>query len=188
VWTSEPPPLDGILRQGDLLSAVVLPALSGELKIVEGQVSVSAKTRPCLVVSQCCTIEQRRVVQVAPVSRTRRLNAEHSMYQALMSEWPVTAGKLMYDAIRLDPVEGVLPPEPDRLWIADFRGGVTFMGDPVWLKEHLRARMTSVARRNLRLRLAGFYSRPTGEDQEELESAGEWSGLGDAPPWVANPR
>jgi hypothetical protein len=162
--------------------------LKQELKITEGHVSVSAKARPCLVLSQCCTIEQRQVVQIAPVVRTAPLKPEHPVYQALMSEWPMTSGKLMYDGMRLDPIEAVLPELPNRLWMADFRQGVTFTDNPLWLKEHLCARMTPLSRRNLRIRLAGFYSRPTDEDRQALDVAGDWIGLGDAPPWVTNPR
>ncbi len=190
MWEATLPPEDANLRQGDLLKEVPLPNISKSPEIESnGRPNFKIKKRTCLVVSQCCTVQERRVVQVASVHKTMPLAPESPLYQALRSDWPAREGQLMYDAMRLDPVAGVLdPPDEGQLWVAEFRTGLTFTENPVWLRAHRVARMTVIARRSLRLRLAGFYSRPTDEDRAELDDVGEWSGLSDAPPWVTRPR
>jgi hypothetical protein len=152
----------------------------------DGRWNIKFPSVPCLVLGQCCTVEQKRVVQVAKLLKSPEgMPATHPTYQALLSEWPAREGALIYDAMRVDPFGDVLPPPGEgRFWYADFRTGATFVSDPRWLHEHFRARMTVVARRNLRVRLGAFYARPTHEDREELEGLGEWSGPGDAPAWA----
>ncbi len=185
MWEKEPPNVVAHLRQGDLLADVPLPTLHDAPDVIQGRANFKIRTRHCVVVSQCCTVAQRKSVQVAWVNKTSPLRPEHPVYQGLISEWPAHPGAIFYDGMRLEPLVDVLEPLGDtRLWFADFRTGVTFANDPSWLLSHLRARMTVVARRTLRLRLAGFYARATREDRAELEAAGEWSGFGDAPPWV----
>lgn len=123
-------------------------------------------------------------MQLAKVEKTAALPPTHSMYQALRSEWPAKPGALMYDGMGLEPGAALDPLEEGRLWWANFRTGCTFTNDPVWLRPLAVARMTVVSRRNLRLRLAGFYARPTDEDVAELAADGEWADAGDAPQWV----
>lgn len=187
MWLSDPPNTDGHLHQGDLLTEVPLPVLTKKFdKARDGAWQVKVKVCTCVVISQCCTIEQRGAIQLARVVKSKPLPPTHPTYQSLRSEWPAAPGQLMYDAMRLAPYPDVLDElEEGQLWYADFRTGVTFTDDSVWLREHLRARMTPVARRNLRVRLVAFYGRSTVEDRAELDVAGEWSGLGDAPSWVA---
>jgi hypothetical protein len=178
------------LKQGDLLKEVPLPMLSKKPAAEGDRWNIKFPSSPCLVISQCCTVEQKRVVQVAKILKTREgMDPTHPTYQALLSEWPAREGELMYDAMRLDPMGSALPElDGGRFWYADFRTGSTFTADPAWLKEHFQARMTAVSRRNLRMRLAGFYTRTTADDRAELEAGGEWSDLADAPPWVQRPR
>jgi len=168
------------LHQGDLLVDVPLPVLTNR---PDG--AIKTKERLCMVVSQCCTIERRRVVQVAQVLKTSRLRPESGMYQGLISDWPARPGQLFYDAMRLEPIPGFLdPPEdPTQLWTVDFRVGCTFNQEVDWLRQHFRARMTAVARRNLRMRLGGHYARATTEDRRLLDDGGDWSDLADAPEW-----
>lgn len=187
MWARTLPAEDENLRQGDLLVDVPVPILGLKPETTSsGQTNLKIKLKHCLVVSQCCTIERRGVVQLAFVVKTSQMDPSHPMWQALHSNWPARQGDLMYDAIRLDPpVSGALAElETNRLWMADFRTGVTFTNDPRWLRAHLRARMDAVARRSLRMRLAAFYSRSTDGDRSELDGIGEWADAETAPDWV----
>lgn len=185
MWLSDlPEPVDH-LKQGDLLVEVPLPSFSKRPeRDATGKWNLKLPSTTCLVVSQDCTVAQRSVVQVVNVYKTAALAPTHPMFQALRSDWPAAPGALMYDAMRLDPLEPMLPAlDEGRLWFADFRTGVTFT-NAFWLVEHLRGRMTVVAKRNLRMRLGAFYARPTEEDRAELAETGEWAGFGDAPVWI----
>lgn len=186
MWTVDLDEPGDHLKQGDLLTEVPLPMLSKEPQMKGDRWNIKYPTSPCLVLSQCCTVAQKLVVQVAKIIKTPEgMAPEHPTYQALLSEWPAREGELMYDAMRLDHVGTALPElEPGRFWYADFRTGSTFTANPAWLRDHFKARMTVVARRNLRMRLAGFYSRTTDADRAELEAGGEWVDLNDAPKWV----
>jgi hypothetical protein len=164
------------------LADVPFPMDGGPAELKDGFLKLKAKLRPCVVLSHCCTVAQRKVVELAAVLKTRPLDPSHLVYQGLISEWPARDGLVFYDAMRLDPVIGVLDVlEQGRLWHVDFNSGLTWTNNPYWLRQHRRARMTPEARRNLRLRLAGYYSRTEESDKKILDAIGEFSGLGDWP-------
>jgi hypothetical protein len=182
VWEPGVPEPTELLRQGDLISGVPFPIFKVEPEIKDTWSQVKWKTYPGVVVSQCCTTQQRKVAEVAAVVRTAPLAVDHGMVVGLTSGWPAEAGAVFYDGMLLEQVGEVVPPvEGGRYPHAAFRTRVTFTDDLEWIQQRRVARMTAVARRNLRLRLGAWYARTEEQDAIELAAASEFQGFHDQP-------
>lgn len=182
VWEEGVPDPEELLRQGDLISEVPFPVLKASPDIKDTWSQVKWKRYPGVVVSQCCTTQQRRVAEIAAVVRTAPLSPEHGVVKGLTSGWPATEGAVFYDGMLLEPVGGVVAEvEGGRYPHVAFRTRVTFTDDLAWLQQVRVARMTPVGRRNLRLRLGAWYARTEEQDAIELDGSGEFRGLHDQP-------
>ncbi len=178
MWEADLPSLEDDLRQGDLLSNVSFPQLDRRLEPdAQGRATLLVKSRTVIVVTQCCTVEQRGIIAVAPVGSTRELNPDDRLYQALMTEEPppsqeVDSVPYAIDLFRLEPLHNHLPERPNRLRVAELTKILTFTGDSGWLRQARVARLTPRARQLLRLKLALFWSRVEETDAEALERMG----------------
>jgi hypothetical protein len=181
MWQSELPSADDGLRQGDLLSALLLPALKLPLAVVavpgqepgeQGQALVPTKKRTFLVVSQCCTIENGELVALAPVKRTPPLNPPDQM--AYRWETPEDVpdddeASFAFNALALDPLDGVLDdPGGGKLQVVSLEEIISYAGDHRLLAQQRVARMTPAGRRRLRRRLMYFWGRAEAEDESAL--------------------
>lgn len=182
MWQDDVPEPTEALRQGDLLDSVPFSVLRAEPDVKETWSQVKWRVYPAIVISQCCTTQQRSIAELAAVVRTAALPADHGMVRGLLSGWPATAGELFFDGMLLSPVGSVVPEiAGGRYPHVAFRTRVTFTDDLEWLQQKRVARMTPEARRNLRLRLGAWYSRTEDDDRARLEEAGQFTGLHDQP-------
>ncbi len=171
----------GDVRQGDLLIGVVLPRLEFPLPTArapdapprEGDSAVVRTTiKPCIVVSQCCEIENGRTIAVAPVKSTPPLgHDETSVYEAI--EPTAEVGGYAYDGFRLESIPGVLDPlDRNRLHVASLSEIVSIRCSPTALMELRAAEMDVEARRALRIKLGFFFGRAEREDAMALAEMG----------------
>ena len=163
------------LRQGDILGDVALlkPArLPLDITRPAGAEPARGHTAPVavevgdfMVLSQCCIIEQDKKIVVAPIRKlSKQTDEDIAIYFA-----DHTADRYAVRAHGLMPVGERFSSTVDgELWVADLTSQVT-VTPPKPLVDHFIARMTVPARRDLRLRLAAFWSRAEPEDEKLLQ-------------------
>lgn len=186
MWLDEVVDPDDDLRQGDLIQGFYAPKLKLPLTmtVTGGQVpgendfamAKLGRQKYLLVVSQCCTLENDRVVSVAPVESSKPLSPELREVYA-NPKLPQDDGDLgyMYSAHLIESYSGEHPPPLDggRVNIANFLSIQTYSGDISELQARRVARMTVLARRDLRRKLAAFWGRAEAEDRKALEDLRE---------------
>ena len=185
IWARDTPQPEDLLRQGDLILNVPFPVLKVEPEIDPNHNTAVVRMirRPAIVVSQCCTTQNRSVAELAAVVRTGKISADSPMVRGLMQPYPAKSGQVFYDGMWLEPLGSVVPGEraEGRYHHISFAHRVTFNGDLTWLQIKRAARMTPVGRRDLRMRLGAWYSRVEAEDEKLLKHAGEIAGFADMP-------
>jgi hypothetical protein len=182
MWMDEVPESPKDLRQGDLLDMQLLPQLKIPFNIARPNdrdprpddliVLKLGRLRHYLVVSQCCTIENDKVVAIAPIRTTHPLQPQDEI--AYRNNTPKTKDDdppYAYSAHLIESYMGEHPPPPgnNKLLIVDFSQIQTYSGDLSTLRAARIARMTVPSRRDLRLRLAGFWGRAEKDDSTWLD-------------------
>lgn len=169
-------------RQGDLLQGLVLPRLKTPLTygIIGGTAATGGETvligsdprpRNYVVMSQCCTIENSRVLAVAPVVSTKTLGqVELEQYRASIPD----ASGYVVGAQWLQDLPPFLVARTGALQVADFTQIQTYNGDLDSFLPSRVARMTPQAREELRIRLMRFWGRAEAGDLEELQGGQTW--------------
>lgn len=182
MWMDEPLPKTEILRQGDLISDLLLPRLAFPLPYARGQDMSPAEGQPIvltanksayyLVTSQCCTIEQKSVCALARLSKVSARTSEQ--LDALALEEPDGNADVKYSFAShpLKPISGVLNESIGIAHVADFLTIQTYSGALEDLQARRVASMTPEGRRLLRIRLSLFWGRAEREDEEYLLSQG----------------
>jgi hypothetical protein len=176
------------LRQGDLTQGFVFPRLKLPFLAVQPlsgpgketpqeeapQLVVESKRGLHLVVSQCCTIENRRIVALAPVTWTPPLLPR--LREALLADDPPEEGDdegaYATDMFMLEPVAGVIEARENQFSVVDLNQIASFSGFYQVLRGLRVARMTPQARLRLRTKLAYYWSRAEKSDVEALRSQG----------------
>jgi hypothetical protein len=187
MWTPDLPEPTAALRQGDLLVDLALPTLKWPLHYarppredVSGEQPVlvpSGKVQPHLVVSQCCTIENKTVAALARVRPTRPRTADEA--RDLEREFPSDDPEVSYSFVEhaLKPVGGHLEREGGLIWVADFTSIQTYSGSIADFQGSRVAAMSPEGRRALRVRLGGFWARVEAEDEQYLTKRGMSTGF-----------
>lgn len=165
------------LRQGDLVSLAPMPTWPAALldEPTQTQATVNLKWRHAVVVSQCCTIEQHRFVQLACVREIRQSDSDREAYHALRSTWPPAAGQPYHGYFHaLEAHPSLVAKKQDHLFVIDLTRQV-ILTDALADRLATRrvARMTAESRRHLRFRLMYFYGRTEPDDAQELDSIGQ---------------
>lgn len=178
----EPPEATETLRQGDLLIDLVLPKLTWPLAYARAPDAVisadqpivlpSGKVQIYLVVSQCCTIANRGVVALGKVRNTAPLRLDQM--QAYEREVPTDdpEATFAFNEHPLQPVGGYLQRSQNQIYVADFTSIQSYSGRIEQFQASRVAAMSPEGRRGLRIRLAAFWSRVEGEDEELLTERG----------------
>jgi hypothetical protein len=182
MWASEPLDISEELRQGDLLQDLILPSLrlplvfihrSGQAAQPGDMVVLESARHDYLVVSQCCTIINRKSFALAPIRSTPRLDENQRSVYAEADPSVIGEGdKYVVNAHYLDPIPEILGNQGGRSKIADLTQIVSYAGDDAELRMKRVARMSPAGRRLLRMRLAYFWSRPEAEDLAWFEKNG----------------
>lgn len=187
MWLEEAPAPTDDLRQGDLLTGLILPQLKlpiSYIRLATAEPSpgdsvllnTPKQTTEYLVVSQCCVIENNSVVALAPVENTGRL-ADESLAAHLNNE-PIGGAGYVYTAQMLPPINGHLAVSNGLSpKAANFRKIQTYSGEISILQRSRVAAMSPAGRRILRIRLGLFWGRAEAEDEKWLEQNGLPSGL-----------
>jgi hypothetical protein len=174
MWLPDPPDTSEALRQGDLVQGILLPTL--RLPLVFGRPAsrapqdrdtalLTSRQRDFVVVSQCCTIENHRVVALAPIKSTPPMSPEErAVYREADFSLIGAEDRYVFNAHILDPIEKVLEEQGGRAKIADFTQIVTCTGDDSDLRAGRTAQMSPAGRRLLRMRLSVFWGRVEAED------------------------
>jgi hypothetical protein len=185
MWEETAPNVVDDLRQGDLLAKMFLPRTRLPLSIArppgvepsENQHALIQLGRPryFLVVSQCCTVENDKVAAIAPIKSTAVLHED--VYDAHFSSTPPQSDEqpgYVFAAHAIEPFLALHPPPVfgSRLLVADFLEIHTYSGNLTVFQEQRIARMTPVARRDLRSRLMAFWGRAEDGDKEALRKLG----------------
>lgn len=187
MWTLDPPEPAAALRQGDLLVDLALPNLKWPLNYarpprqdVSGDQTVlvsSGKLQAHLVVSQCCTIENKAVAALARVRPTRPRTADEA--RDLDREFPSDDPEVSYSFVEhaLKPVGGRLERDGGLIWVADFTSIQTYSGSITDFQESRVAAMSPEGRRALRVRLGAFWARVEADDERHLKERGMSTGF-----------
>jgi hypothetical protein len=182
MWEVDAPPPEEALRQGDLLKAVLLPKLRLPLAVVHvpgvdinksASVQAMGSVRDFLVVSQCCQIENKVTVAVAPIQSTRPL--DDVLRESLDADEPPVEeeeGHFAFDMLRLLPLDGVVDEGVGRYTIADLGQIISLEGEVQQLQNYRQARMSPEGRRLVRIKLMYFFGRAEEEDVAYLNARG----------------
>jgi hypothetical protein len=182
MWTPDPPGPTAALRQGDLLVNLALPKLTWPLSYARppGQdasadqtiLVPSGKMQTHLVVSQCCTIENKAVAALARVRTTKPLTADQirDLERELPSDDPEVGYAFAEHALK--PTGEHLERKDGKVWIADFASIQTYSGSIADFQASRVAAMSPEGRRALRVRLGAFWARAEAEDEQHLEERG----------------
>ncbi|NMO50919.1 hypothetical protein HH310_06900 [Actinoplanes sp. TBRC 11911] len=188
MWLEVAPEKTATLRQGDLLAGLCLPKLSWPLHYARGPEEPPAADQPVvlqsikqsyyIVVSQCCTIEQRGVLSLARVSRISARSDEERQALALEVPSKVEGGpKYSFNSHPLAALPGHLEENEYSVHAADFTTIQTYASRVTELQDKRVAGMTPSGRRLLRIRLQFFWGRVEAEDLAWFESQGLPPGL-----------
>ncbi len=181
MWLPECPDKTATLRQGDLLSGLMLPRLTPPFNYARPRgrdasgadtvLLVQQKHVDFLVVSQCCTIENQGAVALAPVTTTPPLTTEQTA--AYLQREPGSSPDVGYARNHhvLDPYGDKLVPVGKRLHIADLTQIQTYICKKaqetlVEMQAARLATMTPAGRRLLRIRLMTFWGQVESEDND----------------------
>jgi hypothetical protein len=182
MWRPDLPDKTELLRQGDLLDGFYPPKLTLPFSYARSPEDLPRPGQPIvlsadkmgkyLVVSQCCTIEQRGVVALARVSKVSAKTTEQ--LDALALEEPSRDPNTNYsfNMHPLDPVEGYLENSIGVLHAADLTTIQTYSKQVVDLQNMRVAAMTPAGRRRLRIRLQFFWGRVEAEDESWFREKG----------------
>lgn len=182
MWTPDPPGPTAALRQGDLLVNLALPKLTWPLSYARPPgrdasadqtiLVPSGKMQTHLVVSQCCTIENKTVAALARVRSTKPLTADQirDLERELPSDDPEVGYAFAEHALK--PTGEHLERKDGRVWIADFASIQTYSGSIADFQASRVAAMSPEGRRALRVRLGAFWARAEAEDEQHLEERG----------------
>jgi hypothetical protein len=183
MWEKELPEEEDELRQGDLLTDVVLPRLVAPIERYRNPngtghlTTVAAPEHLGLVVSQCCQNEQGEHISVSPVISTIPLN-EEQLAEWLRDEPTGVEGEYVYDRFCLEELAGHITHgaahlrgglEGLVLKVADLSRATPISGDRSSLRAARVARMTPFGRHLLRTKLAYHWGRAEAGDVKELE-------------------
>lgn len=168
-----------------MLRGLILPTLKFPISYInQGHVKAGdtavlptySKDRDYLVVSQCCDLEKRTNVALAPIKSTHSLS--DSDRDALFAERPNEESGYTFSQFGLNLLEGiVLPLAQDRQSCAALDEVATFLGARASFQSHVVARMTPAGRRLLRVKLSLFFGRAEAEDATRLAADGIAEGL-----------
>jgi hypothetical protein len=176
VWEPNPPDVTDSLRQGDLVADVCFMQVRSRPEIDgNGRASIKIRVRQGVVITPCCTITQKGVVELAEVQGTRDIDPSEDFYRGMMNtSWPPETGTpIVYDGFPLVSIPGVLEPKTHQaIRYASFLSTASFEGDISWLRTARLARMTPEARRDLRVRLSLYWGRAEPEDADILAARG----------------
>jgi hypothetical protein len=187
MWTPDLPEPTAALRQGDLLVDLALPNLKWPLHYArpprqdasadQTVLVPSGKLQTHLVVSQCCTIENKAVAALARVRPTKPRAADEA--RDLEREFPSDDPEVSYSFVEhaLKPVGGHLEREGGLIWVADFTSIQTYSGSITGFQESRVAAMSPEGRRALRVRLGAFWARVEAEDEQHLAERGMSAGF-----------
>lgn len=187
MWTPDLPQPAAPLRQGDLLADLALPKLTWPLSYARppgqdasGNQTVlvsSGKLMIHLVVSQCCTIENKAVTALARVRTTAPLTADQisELEQEVPSDDPEVSYAFSEHA--LQPVGKYLERKDGKVWVADFASIQTYSGSIADFQASRVAAMSPEGRAALRVRLAAFWGRAEAGDEQHLKERGMSAGF-----------
>ncbi len=180
MWQEDPPDVGLELRQGDLICDVPLVLQEGEPQVTERQtVELPVEYGDVIVVAQCCTIEQKRLVALAPLKTIRVGKQRPDRLASLMQTEPdpASGGKFPMHELLLEP-HAAMRLTGDRRKIADLLEARIFRSpETEWLRRRRTARMTAEGRRLVRIKLGLHWARATDEDEEILTRLGIAVGL-----------
>ena len=179
----DPPEHAAALRQGDLLVDLALPSLKWPLAYARApkadmaadQLIVlppSGKLLTYLVVSQCCTIENKSVAALARVRNTQPLT--ESQVLDFEREIPTDDPEegYAYTEHALKPVGEHLKRTQSKIWVADFTSIQSYSGSIADFRSSRVAAMSPEGRAALRIRLGAFWARAEAEDERILKERG----------------
>jgi hypothetical protein len=123
VWATRLPAAEQNLRQGDLLLDVPFPERHSITLTDEG---LQAAVRPSavLVISHCCTIEQRRSVTLARIVSNAAMPDDHPFLRALRNVDPNVGDEYTHYSHLLAPHPS-LPTRPKKVRIVELTDTVT---------------------------------------------------------------
>jgi len=169
VWEADPPEVASGLRQGDLLLQLpVAKQQTGEA--LEATITLDVETKDFVVVGQCCTVQNNKVVALAPLQTMREDKQGAELLAGLRLRPPVPRGvTLPVNYFLLENHSSLAVPD-GRLKVVSLLGArIVHAGpDPMWLQRRRVARMTVRGRRDLRSRLLLHWARPTDDDEAYL--------------------
>lgn len=172
MWEDDCPDISDGLRQGDLLLGVPLEAQQvGE--------PIQGATRPIeltdvIVVSQCCTTQQKSLVSLAPLHTIKLAAQRPDVLRLLQLEEPEAFGG-PFETNRL-----YLQPHPS-MNLGLGRAKVAYLlearllktgDDDLWLRSRRVARMTPQGRRLVRIKVGAHWARPEEDDVVALTRMG----------------
>jgi hypothetical protein len=182
MWMPNAPDSSAALRQGDLLTGLMLPRLAWPLSyarppeaaVAGNQTVLLSATRPSayLVVSQCCTIENQTVAALAVVRSTRSLSAAELREYELEEPSGDPDLNYVFNLHALMPFQGHLLRQDGRIYVADLTSTQSYSGAISDFQKARVAAMSPAGRRLLRIRLALFWGRVEREDEQWFEENG----------------
>jgi hypothetical protein len=184
VWLREVPDEDDPLRQGDLLLGVTFPSLKLPLPLFtvgkNDQTATPASSANLIVVSQCCDNVKGDYAAVAPVGPLGGL--KEYQREALLNPEPVLDGEVLsnynLDYFCLEHhVDCLEDPGPNRYLVVNLRRIASFYGDCTHLRSRRASRMSTAARRLLRIKLGLLWARAEDDDVAILAEQGLPPGL-----------
>ena len=172
MWLSVAPSPDEELRQGDLLTGIVFPKAGTVQFEPEGVVGEVDDAVAAVVLDHCCTVEQHHVVLLA---RVQSMKVSERMMQGLTNVEPSSPGPYARYAHLLAPHEAI-PVKTGKNKVINLLDRAQLLGggfeDFAWLRGARKARMTTIARAHLRLKLAVHFGRAEDEDLAMLMAEG----------------
>lgn len=175
MWLAEPVEPDDDLRQGDLLVDVPFPPPHSVLLTASG-LTAPVEPAPVLALGHCCAVESHHCLVLARVVPTHALLETDPKLRALRNVGnPKVKGYARY-AHLLATHQSLPILEADRYWTVDLREQLHIRypdkAGSQWLRDSRVARMTVVARAELRLRLAVLAGRVEDGDRDVLRDLG----------------
>lgn len=166
MWLGDGFPADGGLHQGDVLLKV---PLIGRQVGEPGEQVAEPKETDVLVVSQCCTVQQQRVIGLAPLHTLRLDKQRADLLASLTPRLPNSeGGRFSVNQFLLDPHPSlVAPPRAKVAWLNEMHF-LEVGSDPDWLLKRRILSMTPQARVWLRTKVSLHWGRPTEEDRAAL--------------------
>lgn len=147
MWSADLPELTDELRQGDLLVGVPFPK-RGQVRLESSGLSARVKDANVIVLSGCCTVEQRHSLTIARVIQTKPL-AEDDRYALALRNLDPRLGSYSWYTHLLEPHASLPPLEPGRLRVIDLMDTLTLLGADAsafaWLRELRTARMAAAS-------------------------------------------